>query len=85
MPSGNTHDDPDTPESDTAVGQKRGCPSALQLGPRKKPFIYHSTFIFNIADHYFSVLLKTLSSTIGVTLEGLCMRSAMYRPSSLMA
>jgi len=84
MPSGNTHNDPDMPESDTAIGQKRRHPSALQLGPRKKLFIYHSTFIFNIADHYFSVLLKTLSSAMGIILEGL-MHSAMYRPSSLMA
>ena len=39
MSGNNAHRDDDAPESDSATGQKRGRPSALQLGPRKKPSV----------------------------------------------
>ena len=36
MSCGSAHHDGGTAESDAVTGQKRGRPSALQMGPRKK-------------------------------------------------
>ena len=69
------------PESGSVVGQKRGRPSALQLGPRKKPSVSYSTFFLRTADGWLSVLLKILLFIMGATLGGPCMRSAMSRLS----
>jgi len=81
MPNGCTSQDDKIPEPGFVVGQKHGHPSALQLGPRKKPSVSYSTFILHTTDDWFSVLLKTLLFIMGATLGGLCMCSAMSRLS----
>ena len=47
MPNDNdyTSQDEEVPDSNSIAGQKRGCPSALQLGSRKKLSVFYSTFI----------------------------------------
>ena len=46
MSNNHTSQDDSPPESGSVVGQKCGRPSALQLGPRKKPSVSYSTFFF---------------------------------------
>ena len=81
MPNDCTSQDAEVPESGSIVGQKHGRPSALQLGPRKKPSVSYLTFILYTTDGWFLVLLKTLLFIMGATLGELCMRFAMSRHS----
>ena len=69
MPAGIAHDSDDNDSA--ATGQKRGPPSALQLGPRKRPSVFRH-LVLKLANRSFRLIAlpKILLSTMDAILEG---------------
>lgn len=80
---GNIDDHNGMPESDSIIGQKQkhGCPSTLELGPRKKLSVLVLDILFwNLLISVPSALLKILLSIMGATSGEQYMCFAMFRP-----